>query len=116
MDLKKVQEMMIWNHFISFSEYAEWKAGKRPIPASTSGHSSHKTVNGSDSIGEKHLNLEETGKQIGNMIADDDPENEMEVDPAEEVTVSEVNLAIKDDDEDDETDELEPEKWFVNFV
>ena len=44
------------------------------------------------------------------MIADDDPENEMEVDPAEEVTVSEVNLAIKDDDEDDETDELEPEK------
>ena len=36
-------------------------------------------------------NLEETGKQIGNLIADDmdmDPENEMEVDPAEEVTVS----------------------------
>ena len=35
--------------------------------------------------------LEETGKQIGNLIADDmdmDPENEMEVDPAEEVTVS----------------------------
>ena len=107
---------MIWNSLISFSEYAEWKAGKRPIPASSSGHSSHKTFNGSDSIGEKHLNLEETGKQIGNMIADDDPENEMEVDPAEEVTVSEVNLAIKDDDEDDETDELEPEKWFVNFV
>lgn len=88
------------------TEYAEWKAGKRPIPASSSGHSSHKTFNGSDSIGEKHLNLEETGKQIGNMIADDDPENEMEVDPAEEVTVSEVNLAIKDDDEDDETDEF----------
>ena len=42
----------------------------------------------------------------------------MEIDPAEEVTVSEVNLAIKDDDddEDDETDELEPEKWFANFI
>ena len=54
------------------------------------------------------------------MIADDDPENEMEVDPAEEVTVSEVNLAIKDDEEDSEDEsrddqedtdtDIEPEK------
>ena len=43
-------------------------------------------------------NLEETGKQIGNLIADDmdmDPENEMEVDPAEEVTVSGENYHLR---------------------
>ena len=92
-----------------FSEYAEWRAGRRNL-ATSSSTSSH-VVNGVTTSG-KHL--EETGKQIGNLIADDD--TEMEVDPAEEVTVSEVNLSIKDDDDDDiedddnETDEVEPEK------
>ena len=94
--------------FIPLSEYAEWKAGKRSAAAqkaaavstANSSKSSH-TVNGGsenkvnmsehDQTRSNQNNLEETGKQIGNLIADDmdmDPENEMEVDPAEEVTVS----------------------------
>jgi len=96
------------------TEYAEWRAGRRN--AATSSSTSSHVVNGVKTT-QKHL--EETGKQIGNLISDDD--TEMEVDPAEEVTVSEVNLSIKDDDDDDEddiedddddneTDEVEPEK------
>ena len=94
--------------FFNFPEYAEWKAGKRSsVPQKTAGvstadssKSSHTVSSGNenkvnmsehDQTRSNQNNLEETGKQIGNLIADDmdmDPENEMEVDPAEEVTVS----------------------------
>lgn len=115
------------------TEYAEWKAGKRSsvaqkaVSPANSSKSSHTVISGNenkvnmsehDQTRSNQNNLEETGKQIGNLIADDmdmDPENEMEVDPAEEVTVSEVNLAIKDDDDDTEDEpetetDTEPEK------
>ena len=69
-------------------EYAEWKVSKKSVQPS-----SHN--NGS---------LEETGKTIVTNTED------MDIDPAEEVTVSDVSLTIKDDEEaEEEVDEDDDE-------
>ena len=70
-------------------EYAEWKVSKKSVQSS-----SH-NQNGS---------LEETGKTIVTNTED------MDIDPAEEVTVSDVSLTIKDDEDADEEDDDEAQK------
>ena len=75
------------------AEYAEWKVSKK---------SSQVTTNHSNG-------LEETGNvMLANAITE-----EMDIDPAEEVTVSDVSLTIKDDEEEDDSvvnDEEETEE------
>ena len=82
------------------TEYAEWKVSKK---------SSHSSNNG----------LEETGNvNLTNFATE-----EMDIDPAEEVTVSDVSLTIKDEideaeddesrvnDDDNEEEDEEAQKW-----
>ena len=75
-------------------EYADWKTHRSSQQQNGNGNSTAANGNSTaDSLLEEKF-VETSGD-----------ENNMEIDPAEEVTVSEVNLAIKDDDDDEDTEE-----------
>merc|ERR1712223_805876 len=87
-------------------EYSEWKTHAKPTcTTSSQSHATTAILNGKSS----NQDLEEIGKTVAEADLDD-PDDDMDVDPAEEVTVSDVSLTIKEDDEDDDDDDDEGQK------
>merc|ERR1719242_1956627 len=83
-------------------EYSEWKSHAKPTCTTSQSHATTAILNGKSS----NQDLEETGKTVTEADLDD-PDDDMDVDPAEEVTVSDVSLTIKDDDDDEDDDDEE---------
>ena len=84
-------------------EYSQWKSHAKPSQS----HATNAAIlNGKT---DHDLELEETGKTVAEADLDD-PDDDMNVDPAEEVTVSDVSLTIKDEDDDDDDDDDEGQK------
>ena len=87
-------------------EYSEWKTHAKPTcTTSSQSHATTAILNGKSS----NQDLEEIGKTVAEADLDD-PDDDMDVDPAEEVTVSDVSLTIKEDDDEDDDDDDEGQK------